>query len=105
MKRIKRLRPALLLAFILLLSLALDAQAQTRDVNSFVTSIKSLIRGLSDNIVDIALILVGFIGAIMVIPNLIKHSKHDPNASDAFIKLGTGLIVAFVIIQVCRLLF
>jgi hypothetical protein len=55
--------------------------------------------------VDIILILVGLAGVVMVVPNLIKHAKSDPSASDAFIKLGTGLIIAFVVIQFCRLVF
>jgi hypothetical protein len=41
----------------------------------------------------------------MVLPNLIKQSKGDPSASDSFIRLGTSLIAAFVIIQFCRLVF
>ena len=35
----------------------------------------------------------------------LRRSLSDPSASDAFIKLGTGLILAFVVIQFCRLVF
>lgn len=105
MNRKARITSSLAATAALWLLTSFCAAAQSRDVGSFITSIESTIKGLSDNLVDIALMLVGLVGAVMVIPNLIKHAKHDPNASDAFIKLGTGLIIAFVIIQVARLLF
>ena len=90
---------------ILSLAASLSANAQSKDINSILTQGKTLIRGASDTFVDIILILVGLAGVVMVVPNLIKHAKMDPSASDAFIKLGTGLILAFLVIQFCRLVF
>ena len=90
---------------ILSLAASLSANAQSKDINSILTQGKTLIRGASDTFVDIILILVGLAGVVMVVPNLIKHAKSDPSASDAFIKLGTGLILAFLVIQFCRLVF
>lgn len=92
-------------AAILTLAASLSASAQSKDINSILTQGKTLIRGASDTFVDIILILVGLAGVVMVVPNLIKHAKSDPSASDAFIKLGTGLILAFLVIQFCRLVF
>ena len=92
-------------AAILSLASSLSANAQSKDINSILTQGKTLIRGASDTFVDIILILVGLAGVVMVVPNLIKHAKSDPSASDAFIKLGTGLILAFLVIQFCRLVF
>ena len=92
-------------AAILSLAASLSANAQSKDINSILTQGKTLIRGASDSFVDIILILVGLAGVVMVVPNLIKHAKSDPSASDAFIKLGTGLILAFLVIQFCRLVF
>ena len=90
---------------ILSLAASVTAGAQSKDINSILTQGKTLIRGASDTFVDIILILVGLAGVVMVVPNLIKHAKSDPSASDAFIKLGTGLILAFLVIQFCRLVF
>lgn len=90
---------------ILSLATSLSAKAQSKDINSILSQGKTLIRGASDSFVDIILILVGLAGVVMVVPNLIKHAKSDPSASDAFIKLGTGLILAFLVIQFCRLVF
>lgn len=92
-------------ASILTLAASVSANAQSKDINSILTQGKTLLRGASDTFVDIILILVGLAGVVMVVPNLIKHAKSDPSASDAFIKLGTGLILAFVVIQFCRLVF
>ena len=92
-------------AAILSLATSLSAKSQSKDINSILSQGKTLIRGASDSFVDIILILVGLAGVVMVVPNLIKHAKSDPSASDAFIKLGTGLILAFLVIQFCRLVF
>ena len=92
-------------AAIFSLATSLSAKAQSKDINSILSQGKTLIRGASDSFVDIILILVGLAGVVMVVPNLIKHAKSDPSASDAFIKLGTGLILAFLVIQFCRLVF
>lgn len=104
MNRVKR-KSTLVTVSILQLFLAVSARAQARDLNSFTTMIKSLLKGVSEHIVDIALILIGLVGAVMCVPNLIKHSRTDPNASDAFVKLGVGIVIAVVIVQIARLLF
>jgi hypothetical protein len=93
------------LATILSLVTSLSANAQSKDINSILLQGKTLLKGASESFVDIILILVGLSGVVMVVPNLIKHAKSDPSASDAFIKLGTGLILAFLVIQFCRLVF
>lgn len=93
------------LATILSLVTSLSANAQSKDINSILLQGKTLLRGASESFVDIILIIVGLSGVVMVVPNLIKHAKSDPSASDAFIKLGTGLILAFLVIQFCRLVF
>ena len=93
------------LATILSLVTSLSANAQSKDINSIPLQGKTLLKGASESFVDIILILVGLSGVVMLVPNLIKHAKSDPSASDAFIKLGTGLILAFLVIQFCRLVF
>lgn len=105
MRNISRLIVTAGSAAILSLVTSLSAKAQSKDINSILSQGKTLIRGASDSFVDIILILVGLAGVVMVVPNLIKHAKSDPSASDAFIKLGTGLILAFLVIQFCRLVF
>ncbi len=84
------------------LSSAADASAQMQDVSVFLSSWKSLLKSITDNVVDIILIILGLVGVVMAIPNLIKHIKGSPDASDSFLKLGSGLVLAVVIIQLCR---
>lgn len=105
MKNRSRLTVTASIAVISSLATSFSARAQSKDINSILSQAKNLLRGASDSFVDIILILVGIAGVVMVLPNLIKHAKSDPSASDAFIKLGTGLIIAFVVIQFCRLVF
>lgn len=105
MNKIRKTTTALSTAILLQLTVQIPAIAQSKDINTVLSQGKSIIRGASDNFIDIILILVGLAGVVMVVPNLIKQSKGDPSASDSFIRLGTSLIAAFVIIQFCRLVF
>ena len=95
---------AFLHTFILHLAFAPMMSAQVKDASIFLQSWKTLLKSISENIVDICLILVGLVGMVMAIPNAIKHFKGDPTSSDAFLKLGGGLVLGVIIIQLCRIL-
>lgn len=103
MKRIKYLRAFLCTSFVQLM-MAPYLSAQVKDVSVFLQSWKTLLKSTSEHIVDICLILVGLIGMVMVISCYIKLNKADGNTSDAFLKLGGGLVLGVIIIQLCRIL-
>ena len=105
MKKILNRAAALVSAVILMLTVQIPAVAQAKDINTALSHGTRLLRGASDNIIDIIPTLVGLAGVVTAVPNPIKQSKADPSASDSFIRLGTSLIAAFVIIQFCRLVF
>lgn len=79
--------------------------AQTQDINTFTLQIKSLLKDASGNLTDIISISVGMTGIIMVLPTIVKHMRGDAQSSDAFMRSGTGLFMAFIVIESCRLLF
>ncbi len=95
---------AFMSTFCLHLLLAPQMTAQVKDASIFLQSWKTLLKSISENVVDIALLLVGLAGMVMAIPNAIKHFKGDPTSSDAFLKLGGGLVLGVIIIQLCRIL-
>ena len=95
---------AFLSTFGLHLLLSTQLSAQVKDASIFLQSWKTLLKSISENVVDIALLLVGLAGMVMAIPNAIKHFKGDPTSSDAFLKLGGGLVLGVIIIQLCRIL-
>lgn len=105
MKQKSRLYLALTITVSLLLLGADEASAQLKDIGSILGQGKSLLKGSSEEFVDIFLMIMGFAGVVLAVPQFIKHAKNDPSASDAYIKLGTGLVLGALTIQFCRLVF
>ena len=50
-------------------------------------------------------IIVGIIAIVMLLPTTIKHIKGDAQSQDAFLKNGSGIFMAFIIIEFCRMFF
>lgn len=58
--------------------------------------------GLSGVIVNVVSIVMGLIGVAMLAVNLVKYFKGDPSSNDALIKVGGGLLIAVVILQIIK---
>ena len=83
---------------------AVTAGAQVKDVSTMLSSSGTALTSIADPLLNVLSIIVGMIGAVMVIPTVAKYIKGEPTSADAFVKLGGGLIVAFVILQIIRLI-
>ena len=84
---------------------ATDASAQFKDINSISTTFKTLLKNLGVHAADIVSIIVGIIAIVMLLPTTIKHIKGDAQSQDAFLKNGSGIFMAFIIIEFCRMFF
>lgn len=78
------------------------ASAQA-DANSLLTTAKTTLSGLVNTVVVIVEIIMGLIGAVMLAVNLAKYFKEDGHANDALMKIGGGLLIAVIILQVLRM--
>lgn len=78
------------------------ASAQA-DANALLTTAKTTISSLVNTIVLIVEIIMGLIGAVMLAVNLAKYFKDDGRANDSLMKIGGGLLIAVVILQVIRM--
>lgn len=76
------------------------AQASTAD--QILTQTHSTLFGLSTLIVNIVSLVMGLVGVAMLGVNLYKYFKGDPSSNDALIKVGAGLLIAVVLLQVIR---
>ena len=84
---------------------ATTASAQFRDINSISITFKTLLKNLGVHAADIVSIIVGIIAIVMLLPTTIKHIKGDAQSQDAFLKNGSGIFMAFIIIEFCRMFF
>ena len=45
---------------------------------------------------------MGLVGAVMLGVNLYKYFKGDPSSNDALMKVGGGILIAVILLQVIR---
>jgi len=60
------------------------------------------INKLTNNIINIVSIVGALVGVIMLAPNLLKYLKGDPSSNDALMKVGAGIIIFVILLQVIR---
>lgn len=56
-----------------------------------------------DPVVNIVSIVLGLIGFVKLLPIFAKFLKGEPTSADAFLNHGGGFVIAFVIMQLIRL--
>lgn len=91
----------LLLAALILFSV--NASAQVKDVSVMLSSWWSTLKTIVDPVVNIVSIVLGLIGFVKLLPIFSKFLKGEPTSADAFLNHGGGFVIAFVIMQLIRL--
>lgn len=79
--------------------------AQTQDASSMLTTASSTIKTAANPLINLVSIIIGMVGVIMLVPTFVKYAKGEPTSADAFLKHGGGLVIAFVLLQLIRLIF
>lgn len=105
MKHTKRLSVLTTIFLVQAVFFATTASAQFKDINSISITFKTLLKNLGVHAADIVSIIVGIIAIVMLLPTTIKHIKGDAQSQDAFLKNGSGIFMAFIIIEFCRMFF
>lgn len=76
--------------------------ANGQDASAILGTAKTTINGLVVVIFNIVSIVMGLIGAVMLVVSLAKYLKGDPSSNDALMKVGGGLLIAVIILQVIK---
>ena len=95
------LTTALLIAALVLFPCS--ASAQVKDVSTMLSSWWSTLKTIVDPVVNIVSIVLGLIGFVKLLPIFAKFLKGEPTSADAFLNHGGGFVIAFVIMQLIRL--
>ena len=90
-------------AALLLVMAASSSVAFAQDASSFLTQAHGEVSGISALIVNIVCVIMGIIGVVMLATNLAKYFKGDPSSNDALMKIGGGMLIAIIILQVIRM--
>ena len=105
MKITKRLSVLTTIFIVQMVFFATDASAQFKDITTIYTTFKTLLKNRGVHASDIARLIVGIIAIVMLIPTTIKHIRGDQQSAAAFLKNGSGIFMAFIIIEFCRMFF
>jgi formate-dependent nitrite reductase membrane component NrfD len=87
------------------LMLPLLASAQVGNASALLGTAYSEVSGVVGIIINIAFLIIGIVGLVMLIPNLMKYLKGDPSSNDALMKVGAGIVIVVIIAQVIRMVF
>ena len=79
------------------------ASAQVKDVSTMLSSWWSTLKTIVAPVVNIVSIILGLIGFVKLLPSFAKFLKGEPTSADAFLNHGGGFVIAFVIMQLIRL--
>lgn len=79
-----------------------NALCQTKDASTMLSTAGTNLKNILNPLVTDVSYILGLIGIVMVAPTLIKFLKGDPASSDAFVKLGSGFLMGFVVLQVIK---
>lgn len=84
----------------LLVPAVVFAQASTAD--QILQTTHDTLFTMSGLIVNLVSLVMGLVGIFMLAVNLYKYFKGDPTSNDALTKVGAGLLIAVIILQIIR---
>ena len=93
----------LTVALVLWIVGSVTASAQVKDVSTMLSSWWSTLKTIVDPVVNIVSVILGLIGFVKLLPIFAKFLKGEPTSADAFLNHGGGFVIAFVIMQLIRL--
>ena len=79
------------------------ASAQVKDVSTMLSSWWSTLKTIVDPVGNLVSIILGLMGFVKLLPIFAKFLKGEPTSADAFLNHGGGFVIAFVIMQLIRL--
>ena len=79
------------------------ASAQAKDAKTILDGAATQLNQLAGTIINLVSIIGALAGVAMLAPNLLKYLKGDPSSNDALIKVGAGIIIFVIILQVIRM--
>lgn len=72
------------------------------DASTILSTTHTTLLSLATQIVNVVSIVMGLVGVVMLGINLAKYLKGDPSSNDALMKVGGGLLIAVVILQIIK---
>lgn len=91
------------LALSVFLCNAFIASAQWSSASQELKEVQNELKNSVETIVNICSIVLGLIGVASLALAYAKHTKGDPSAADSLSKVGFGLVIVIILIQVIKM--
>ena len=79
------------------------AFAQYTSADQILSTTESTLKTLSNTIINVISIVMGLAGIGMLAVNLVKYLRGEQGSNDALTKVGAGLLIAVVLLQIIKL--
>lgn len=96
-------RKAIRMALVALLMLSAVALSAQNSASQMLNTAYTEVKGTVTTIVNIASLIIGIVGVVSLIVAYSKHTKGDPSSADSLMKVGFGLLIVIVLMQVIRM--
>lgn len=74
-----------------------------KDAKTILEGATTQLNQIAGTIINLITVVGALAGIAMLAPNLLKYLKGDPSSNDALIKVGAGIIIFVIILQVIRM--
>lgn len=91
------------LALSVFLCNAFIASAEWSSADQELKEVQTQLKNSVETIVNICSIILGLIGVASLALAYAKHTKGDPSAADSLSKVGFGLVIVIILIQVIKM--
>lgn len=79
------------------------AFAQAKDAKTILDGATTQLNQMAGTVINLISVVGALAAVAMLAPNLLKYLKGDPSSNDALIKVGAGIIIFVIILQVIRM--
>ena len=79
------------------------ASAQAKDAKTILDGATTQLNQMAGTVINLISVIGALAAVAMLAPNLLKYLKGDPSSNDALIKVGAGIIIFVIILQVIRM--
>lgn len=79
------------------------ASAQAKDAKTILDGATTQLNQMAGTVINLISVVGALAAVAMLAPNLLKYLKGDPSSNDALIKVGAGIIIFVIILQVIRM--
>lgn len=73
-----------------------------KSAEQVLSTTQSQLKTIGTSLLNVISMVAGIVGLVMLIPNGYKYLKGDPSSNDALMKVGAGLLLIVILMQIIK---